>query len=334
MNEEQQPLVSVVTPVYNGDRYLDECILSVLHQTYRNWEYIILNNSSTDNTLEIAKKYAAKDKRIRIHNTHALLPIMKNWNHALAQISPQSKYCKIVHADDLLFSECLERMVFLAESHPSAGLVGSYGLWGDRVVCKGLAEETEFLTGKDLCRLTLLNRVNCFWSPSSLLIRSDLIRERKDYYKGMHFHADVEACYETLKVSDFCFAHQVLTFIRKHEDSLTSKVTAPYNRTLVSNLDLLLKYGPIFLSRAEFIGHLNQFSKRYYHFMAQNLFQLREQEFWQYHHNALEKIGFRFQYPRFIYTALRCLASKPLKTCAMIAKAARKNYPGLFLFIS
>jgi glycosyltransferase involved in cell wall biosynthesis len=49
------PLVSILTPVYNGEKYLAECIRSVLAQTYQNWEYTIVNNCSTDKTLEIAK---------------------------------------------------------------------------------------------------------------------------------------------------------------------------------------------------------------------------------------------------------------------------------------
>ena len=57
MTDNIDPLVSVVTPVYNGGKFLRECIESVLSQTYQNFEYIILNNSSTDDTLEIAEDY-------------------------------------------------------------------------------------------------------------------------------------------------------------------------------------------------------------------------------------------------------------------------------------
>ena len=52
-----QPLVSVVTPVYNGAEYLVECIESVVNQTYANWEYVIVDNCSTDDTLAIARRY-------------------------------------------------------------------------------------------------------------------------------------------------------------------------------------------------------------------------------------------------------------------------------------
>src|SRR5438093_8149037 len=55
-----QPLVSVVTPIYNGEKYLAECIESVLAQTYQNWEYVIVNDCSTDRSLDIAQYYTHK----------------------------------------------------------------------------------------------------------------------------------------------------------------------------------------------------------------------------------------------------------------------------------
>ena len=60
------PLVSVVTPVYNGAAFVSECIESVLAQTYENWEYVIVDNCSTDGTAEIAAGYASSDPRIRL----------------------------------------------------------------------------------------------------------------------------------------------------------------------------------------------------------------------------------------------------------------------------
>ena len=65
MTDPDVPLVSVLTPVYNCEKYLRTCIESVLAQTYTNWEYVIVNNCSTDGTLAIAQEYAAADSRIR-----------------------------------------------------------------------------------------------------------------------------------------------------------------------------------------------------------------------------------------------------------------------------
>jgi len=322
--EQKEPLVSVVTPVYNGEKYLVECIESVLVQSYENWEYIIVNNCSTDRTLEIAETFAQKDERIKIYTNNKLLPIMKNWNFALSKISTQSKYCKVVHADDWLYPQCIEQMVAVGEANPSVGIVGSYGLWGDRVVCDGLPYSKEFFSGQELCRLTLLNQVYCFWSPTSLLILSDLIRQREPFYNETHLHADVEACYEVLQKSDFCFVHQVLSFIRRHEESVTSLLAEPYNLFILTNLDLLYKYGPLFLKPHEYKSHLAKKLNQYYHFLARSLFQLREKKFWCYHRDFLEEMGFQLRYSKLIYTALGRLILSPLKTFTLLFRSAKK----------
>ena len=68
-----QPLLSIVTPLYNEAEHLPQCIESVLAQTYQNWDYTIVNNRSTDASGEIARRYAAKDPRIRVlDNQHRL----------------------------------------------------------------------------------------------------------------------------------------------------------------------------------------------------------------------------------------------------------------------
>ena len=60
-----QPLISVIVPCYNQAQYLDECLQSVLEQTYQNWECIIVNDGSPDNTEEVVKKWTEKDPRFK-----------------------------------------------------------------------------------------------------------------------------------------------------------------------------------------------------------------------------------------------------------------------------
>src|SRR5258705_8030198 len=108
MNE---PLVSVVTPFHNTAPYLAQCIESVLAQTYSNFEYILADNCSTDASREIAASYARQDSRIRLIPYRELVPQVPNYNRALREISPNSRYCKIVQADDSIFRDCLISMV-------------------------------------------------------------------------------------------------------------------------------------------------------------------------------------------------------------------------------
>jgi len=319
-NKNQSPLVSVVTPVHNGEKYLEDCIWSVRKQTYVNWEYIVVNNCSSDRTLDIVLRHTEDDPRIRLVNTSQLLPIIENHNFALRQISPESRYCKIVHADDMLLPACIEEMVETAEMHPAVGIVGSYCLRGTKVVSDGIPLEIEVMPGEALCRETLLNKLYCFWSPSALLIRSDIVRERGDFYPGGQLHADVAACYEILQGWSFGFVHQVLTYIRKHRDSTTSIQASPYNKKMVSNLALYLKYGPIFLSAQQYSDYLKVKSEEYYGFLAGSLLDLREREFWRFHIKACREMGFELSW----LAVARLIFAKPFKgPASYLGRASR-----------
>ena len=156
MNPDSQPLVSVLTPVYNGEKFLAECIESVLAQTYKNWEYILVNNCSTDRSLEIAQSYAKQDTRIQIKNNQHFVNARKNHNVAFRLISPKCKYCKVVQADDWLFPECILQMVQLAEANPSVGIVGAYILKDVEVVCDRLPYPSTVVPSREICRADLL----------------------------------------------------------------------------------------------------------------------------------------------------------------------------------
>ena len=290
MNNKTGQLVSVVTPLYNAEKYLQECIESIIGQTYENWEYLIVNNFSTDRSLEIAQRYSQKDSRIQIHNNAKFLNLFENWNHALRQISVNSKYCKIVHADDWLFPECIARMVEVAESNPSIGIVGAYRLDEDKINLSGLPSKNVNFSGRDICRKTLLGELYVFGSPTSILLRSDLIRNRNKFYDESSIHADKEVCFEILKNTDFGFVHQVLTYTRRHNDSMTSK-NRNLNTHKFGKIKILKKYGPIFLDPKEYDERLIKVIDNYYRFLARSIFEIKKRKFWDYHRKGLKNIG-------------------------------------------
>jgi len=304
MKSSSQPLVSIVTPVYNGEKYLAECIESVLAQTYENWDYVIVNNCSSDRSLKIAQDYAKKDSRIRVHNNKEFLTMCENFNHALLQISADSKYCKVLHADDMLFPTCIADMVALNEENPSVGIVGAYVLEGVRVKCDGLPKNISVLSGREIARLSLLNLspvvggLYVFGSPTSLLIRSDIIRCRNPFYNEKYLQVmDEEVCYHLLKESDFGFINQVLTYSRVHNESTTS-----FNEILMrrrfEELMLLIEYGPVYLTGKEYRGRLAQKLDHYYRFLARSAFEAKGKEFWNFHKNGLESLGFQFSWSK------------------------------------
>lgn len=117
-----QPLVSVLMTVYNREKYIAEAIESVMASTYQNWELIIVDDKSKDNSVAIAKKYEAKDKRITVFINEKNLGDYPNRNKAASQA--KGKYLKYVDADDMIYPYGLEQLVYYMEQYPKAG----YGL--------------------------------------------------------------------------------------------------------------------------------------------------------------------------------------------------------------
>ncbi len=311
MTAAAQPLVSVLTPVYNGEKYLAECIESVLAQTYHHWEYIIVNNCSSDRTLAIAQAYAARDARIRVQTNAEFVGVIANHNIAFRQIAPHSSYTKVLHADDRLFPECLERMVALAEAHSSVGLVSAYRLHGTHVDLDGLPYPSPVVPGHEVCRRALLEGLHVFGSPSATLIRSDLVRRQAAFYNEANLHADTEACYALLQHSDLGFVHQVLTFSGKPVERI-STTAARLNSYLLANLRHLLRYGPVYLSAAEYQQRLHAKLNQYYAYLGESVLQRRDRQFWQYHRREFAALGLQLDQLRIVRAALAALLDRLL----------------------
>jgi len=297
MDAHKQPLVSVVTPVYNGESYLAECIESVSAQTYSNWEYIIVNNCSTDRTFQIASSYAKQDNRIRVHNSQDFVGVIENHNLAFSLIASDSKYCKVVSADDWLFPECVSRMVSLAEANPSVGIVGSYQLSGGgsnwrqwRVRWDELPYPSTVIPGREICRMQLLGGPYVFGTPTSTLYRSDLIQGRDPFYPNSKPEADTSACYKSLQETDFGFVHQVLSYERVHESTI-SRTSKELNAYLPSKINDLLAYGSSFMTQLEVESRLRELLAEYYRFLAVGAVNFRNGEFWTYHKDRLREFG-------------------------------------------
>jgi glycosyltransferase involved in cell wall biosynthesis len=317
------PLVTVVTPVYNDGRYLRECIESVRAQHHARWEYVIVDNRSTDDSLAIAREYAARDPRIRVVVNQDHVGVIRNHNIAFRCVSPESAYCKVVQADDWLFPECLTAMVALAERHPSVAIVSAYrlnGAWvdldglvnarelrGPSLALDGLPWLTSVVSGRDVCRASLLGAPYVFGTPTSLLFRADAVRRHETFYDEASLHSDKGACFETLRDADFGFVHQVLTYSRAHdEDGTVTAVSQRFNTLLAGNLAILTKYGPGCLEPEEYDRCLREHLDRYYAVLAKSLVARPGRDFWEFHAAAMSAVG----YPLSRLRVLRALASE------------------------
>jgi glycosyltransferase involved in cell wall biosynthesis len=311
MAPRKAPRVSVLTPVYNGDATLSKCIESVLSQTDEDFEYLIQDNCSTDRTREITEDYARRDSRIRLERNATLVSAMQNHQLLFERMSRESRWGKVVQADDWIFPECLQRMVAVADANPSAGIVGAYELQETRVALDGLPYGRSVFPGREICRRTLLGQLYVFGTPSCLLFRADQLRRRTPFFDEERYpwHYDAAACYEVLRDSDFGFVHQVLTFTRRHGAVRSGRAVSLESAT-AEKVGMLLEYGPVYLERDEYERCLRERVRRYYEVLGTCAFRRPGREFWEYHRATLEKFGLS--------------SSRARLFIAMVAAAARR----------
>lgn len=106
--------------VYNGEEYLEEAVESVINQTFKNWELIIINDCSTDSTLEILNKLSSRDDRIKIHTNEVNLKLPTSLNKAISLSS--GKYIARMDADDICLSDRLEKQFKFMEENSDVSL--------------------------------------------------------------------------------------------------------------------------------------------------------------------------------------------------------------------
>lgn len=217
------PSVSVCIPVYNGEQFLAETIRSVLDQTYRDFELVILDNASTDRSGDIAASF--DDPRIRIERNPDTLPQGDNWNRVVELA--RGPIVKVVCADDLLHPRCVEQQVAPLEADPGIALVASRRHMIDerrRVIAprRGLRGLIGVHTGVEVARRVVRNGANPIGEANNVLFR------RADFFTVGGWRADrshvmdLDMWLRLLQVGDFLGLPQTLAAFRIARNSITS----------------------------------------------------------------------------------------------------------------
>jgi glycosyltransferase involved in cell wall biosynthesis len=286
----ERPLISAVTPFYNTAPYLAQCIESVLAQTYSHFEYILMDNCSNDGSSEIAENYARRDSRIRFIRCSKFLSQLANYNRALAEISENSQYCKIVAADDYIFPNCLSMMLEAFGKSEEIGLVSSYCLEGSNIKGSGYPFPMPRLSGKEAARQYLRGGPHVFGSPTTVMYRSTLVRHQPPFFNESLLHSDTEKCMEILEHWDFGFAHQILSFLRIDNESVSSTFR-PFQPHVLDHYIVVQRYASTFLGAAEAASLKKESKRQYYRVLAKEAIQLRPPEFWRHHRKGLKTLS-------------------------------------------
>lgn len=121
-----EPFVSIIMPTYNCELYIEAAIRSVVGQTYRNWELIVIDDGSTDSTFTIAQRLATEDSRIKLIQNSTNMGVAKTRNRGF-DLS-RGEYVALLDSDDIWHSSKLEKQLALAESTGADVIYCSYGI--------------------------------------------------------------------------------------------------------------------------------------------------------------------------------------------------------------
>ena len=216
------PHVSVCIPVYNGERYLAETIRSVLDQTYRDFELVVLDNASTDATDRIARSFA--DTRLRVETNPTTIPQPDNWRAAVQLC--RAPLIKLLCADDLLHPRCLEYQVGPMQADPGLALVAARRHMIDErstvlVPRRGLTGLTGVRSSVEVARRVVRSGANPIGEPGGTLFR------RKHYlavggWRPERRHAmDLDLWMRLLQCGEFLGLPETLAAFRVAQQSLS-----------------------------------------------------------------------------------------------------------------
>jgi glycosyltransferase involved in cell wall biosynthesis len=243
------PLVTIGVPVYNGEKFLNECLESISKQTYDNWECLIINNRSSDSSLAIAESFALKEKRFKVYTNEEFVDMPTNFNNTFKYVTDKTKYFKVVCADDWIFPEYVEKMVDLMEQYPNAGICSSFRMDHNDVNCFGLDyRKGPVYDGKEILLRQFLDS-DITGSETTVLYRMETLKKIKDYptiFSYTCYHFDTSLAYELLSISDLCFIFQVLSHTGRSESTYTSKYYDRFRTSLNLREQELTKYLKLF----------------------------------------------------------------------------------------
>jgi glycosyltransferase involved in cell wall biosynthesis len=206
---DKKPLVSIGIPVYNGEKYLSFAIKSTLRQTYENFELILLNDGSTDNSLEIMKYFARNDNRIIIIDDGRNIGLIERLNQLVTLAN--GNYFTRMDADDIMFPDRIEKQLYKFLNDKSIDLVHSAAISIDTLNkilgIKKISDPQKNPT--KIIHPTVMGKKKFF--------------EKNPYKQGYYQMEDYELWYRTYKKHKFEYMNEPLLFYRENSDKISNK---------------------------------------------------------------------------------------------------------------
>ena len=211
------PKLSVVVPVYNVEKFLDECITHIINQTYRNLEIILVNDGSTDNSKKIIDKYCEIDNRILcINKKNGGLSSARNAGINIAT----GDYITFVDSDDYPDIRMYEILMALMRKYSTYIAVCSYFRNEDRENNKDKIYDIKMSTAEAFYEISINRKLEAHaWSK---IYRTELFKEVR--YPEGRLYEDIFTTYKLIQMCDFvAYTNEKLYFYRVNNESITNR---------------------------------------------------------------------------------------------------------------
>lgn len=222
-------LISVIMSVYNEQEYISEAIESVLNQTYDNFEFIIIDDCSTDKTVDIIDKYAKSDSRVVLYQNKSNHGLTKNLNIALKKA--KGKYIARMDGDDICLQERFEKQVDYLEKHEDITLVSCQTqTFGDENLIENVISDSEILRCTMLIRPVLAH--------PGFMFRRSILDEGFEYDESFKQAQDYDFAARLTRKHKISIVTPVLLKYRAHKGQVSSKSMS----SQFANADRVRKY--------------------------------------------------------------------------------------------
>jgi glycosyltransferase involved in cell wall biosynthesis/SAM-dependent methyltransferase len=227
--KEHVPKVSILIPTFNRANYLKMAIDSALAQTYPNTEILVLDDCSTDETVNLPKIYRSETNVMFIRNENNI-GFINNWNKAVALSS--GEYIKIMGDDDILSTDCVAEQVRILDEHANIGIVCcNYSVIDETGRVKNSDKRYKLFdrdmkeNGREFIKNYLLGKRAVGW-PAAILFRRQDINKAGGFDPQAGCPADIDMWCRILQVKDFYYLDKMLAYCRLFPGNLSKKLEA------------------------------------------------------------------------------------------------------------
>lgn len=233
---DDSPLVTVLMPVFNGEKYLAEAIESILHQTFRDFEFLIIDDGSIDGTAEILHRYALQDKRIRLHHHQTNQGLIAALNKGLELA--RGKFIARMDQDDVSLPERLAKQVDFLETNPEIGVLGTLVQIMDG--SGNISYTWPYFTQHDALRWCL-----CFFNPimhPAVMMRREIVERAGGYSSDMVDAEDYDLWRRLSNLTRLSNLPDVLLHLRLHEANVSKVHFSEQQRNSVRISSMMISH--------------------------------------------------------------------------------------------